>query len=1582
MSAELPADLHARIRALSPVQREALRQRFEANGLPWAYQDEAQTDVDIPLTPAQQQLWVVQQLMPDNAAYHIAFRWRVDGALHLDALSTALAAVVRRHEALRTAFLRDEASGLPVQRVQPAEAVPVSLALCPVADDAEAGDCAARCARQPFDLARPPLLRLHVLPFPDGRHDLVWVWHHLVADGWSRGVMLRELSEAYDAARVGLTPGLPPLPLNWTRWVQAESGWLAGEDCARQTAWWGGQLRDLAPLNLPMDHPRERDSHWQARTVERLLPDLGPALQAAAARCGATPFMFLLTVFAAVLHRLSGQREVAIGVPVAGRHDAQAAALIGFFVNTVVVRTQVPESARFSTWVDQVKHAVADALEHARVPLSRVIDTVQPPREPSRNPLFDVMFQYQDAGYGAQNAQSPSFGGLAIAQSAIGLPHTKFDLTCHALAREQGLWLALEYRTALFDEARIHALIDLFEQTLQAVLEAPRLPIGALPVAGGRDEARLLAFEQGPAPAALEGPWQSFIERFEAQAQATPDALAVDTPDGLHLSYRELDDCAASLASRLRALGIGRESLVGVCLPREPRLMVALLGVLKAGAAYLALDPVLPDERLRYMLQDSCAVMLLTGTEVSARLGAAGPVVATPVMCLDDACTGLRGSVLDEQPGLQAASLREPIVPDQLAYVLYTSGSTGAPKGTLLTHGGLMHYLDWCLARYPLHEGQGAPVNSSIGFDATITGLFGPLLAGRRVSLLLERDPLSLLADAMSAGHGLVKITPAHMQALAPLMSSRPPVAVERLPRAFVIGGEALTESHTGFWQRHYPSIALLNEYGPTETVVGCCVHEAGPDDRGNLPIGRPIQGAAMYILDADLNRVPLGAVGEIFIGGPGMARGYLGRPALSASRFVPDPFWSPGRGAVMYRTGDLACWRADGVMEYLGRIDQQLKLRGHRIEAGEVESALTRIDGIAEAVVGVRQVGLGPALVAWVRPGSADVLPPLEQVRSQLVRWLPPYMVPSHIVPMGSLPLTTNGKVDRGALPLPVIATVVDEGAAALADASSDGGAAGAGQEGPPALADFIRIWREVLGHGNVRPGDNFFDLGGDSISAMQIVAQAQRAGWRIAPASLFEHQTLLAQARVAEPLAAADTSTQVDTQPGEPVPMTPAAWRFLRRVESGQWPKPDHFNQSLLLDVDQAIDPERLRAALQTLPARHAALRLRFTRGEAGAQRDPSAWHVSHAATAELPLSLHDLSDHPAQARPAELDRLVTQAQQGLDLAHGPLLAAHLIRFGDQPSRPEAGQGMRLLLAAHHLVVDGVSWRLLLGDLVAALASPAQGDVHQAPAFATWARHQARPEHQPEARAAQRWHDWLAADGIPPRPAEAPPALEADTREAVQVLDADTTRRLLDAAQGTLKATPEEVLLTALAQTLSAWLRRGPVTLAVEGHGRTAPSHDLSTQPDIAGMVGWFTTEVPLTVTLPTAAPLRQLQALQARWRTRPADAQALGRLHMHGGLLLPVADCGFNHLGRVEFPAMGALRGLAPEAVVAQRCPQGVRDHALQLVTLVDGDQLRMVWRHDAGQHRASLIDQLARRCVANLRTLLSLQSAVAS
>ncbi|MCW5623126.1 MAG: amino acid adenylation domain-containing protein [Burkholderiales bacterium] len=1010
--------LAGRVAALPPAQRELLRAQLEARGIAWtdvaamppsAPGESTASTGELPLSAAQRHLWVVHQLQPDTSAYHIALTWTLTGPLEVPALQQALQQVVERHDALRTVFLARD--GKPYQRVLPH--VACLLGVSDLRAPALAGIEAERIrqnALQPFDLTQAPLVRAQLLRTAEERHVLVLVLHHLVADGWSRGVLLRELAAGYRAAREDRATTAIPLTYQYSDYVRDQQAWLESAECRRQTAYWKTQLAALTPLDLPSDRPRGRAMEQPARTATRTLPStLRPLLRAAGVQCGATPFMLLLTAFDVLLHRYTGRSDIAVGIPVAGRTGPQTADLIGFFVNTLVIRARADAAATFTDWLDIVKRAVADAFDHGDLPLANVVDAVVTTRDPGRNPLFDVMFQYQSDGYRMQNAAAPglAFPGLHMSQDGIELAHTKFDMSWHVLDREDGLLLAVEYRTDLFDDARIERMLDHFTVLVEAALREPARHVGALPLLTEAERTRIAAWQRGPAPVGSGTPaarWAGLVERFERQVDRTPDARAAASPDGA-LSYRDLDAAANRVARHLIDRGVGAESRVGVCLPRTPQLLAMLLGVLKAGAAYVPLDPALPERRLRFMIDDAQLAVLIAGeTEVARLYPVDAGTDGGPALLVPDR----------DRPVLDACAdtrIARSVWPEQLAYVLYTSGSTGTPKGTQLTHGGLMHYLDWCLARYPVAAGQGAPVHSSIGFDATITGLFAPLLAGRAVMLLPDDASLVGLASALRADHGFVKLTPAHLAALPPLLEAQPLPADARLPRAFVIGGEALNESHVSFWRDRYPAIALLNEYGPTETVVGCCVHEVEPGDRGSIPIGRPIAGAALYLLDGHLQPVPVGVTGEICIGGAGVARGYLHRPDLTAERFVPDPFGA--RGCVMYRTGDLARYRSDGVVEYLGRADQQVQLRGYRIEIGEVEAALSRQPEIAETVVVLHVVGAAPALVAYLRvvDGTTVDVPALRQ---RLAQWLPPYMVPGHFVVLDAFALTANGKVDR----------------------------------------------------------------------------------------------------------------------------------------------------------------------------------------------------------------------------------------------------------------------------------------------------------------------------------------------------------------------------------------------------------------------------------------------------------------------------------------------------------------------------------------------------------------------------------------
>ncbi|WP_018410109.1 non-ribosomal peptide synthetase [Methyloversatilis thermotolerans] len=1532
------ASLRARMAALSPAQQALLREQLAARGIALDEAPAALALDELPLSPAQGHLWVVHQLQPEGSAYHIAPAWTLHGELDRDALAAALQVIADRHQALRCEFF--ERDGAPRQRVRDSVHWPLLQESC----DGQALDARLRTlAAAPFDLAQAPLARAHLIRLSATRHVLLLVLHHLIADGWSRGVLLRELGECYGALRAGRAPGLPAPAGDLAGHLQAQQRWLDSAECARQVDYWRGQLAGVAPLDLPTDSARSPASGYASRTVSCTVPaGLRDALQRAARQAGATPFMLLLALYMALLHRYSGRDDIAVGIPVAGRRPLPGgpdpSGLIGFFVNTLVIRARPRRASWLGDWLDAVRQSVAEAFDHADVPFARVVEQCGVARDASRTPLFETMFQYQGEGYRAQNAELISagdsaqgeggFGGLRVEQGWVELAHTKFDLSWHVLERESGLLLAIEYRSALFEHARIEAMLGHFRRLLEAALPAlaarSPLHLGGVDLLSDDEAAWLARTRQcprPPRPIPLATPWRSVVQRFDEQVARTPDAVAADAPACEALSYRALQRRSAQFAHRLIALGVRPEARVGLCLPRRPELMVALLGTLRAGAAYVPLDPVLPDERLRYMCEDAGIAVLVTTREHVARLYGGAP--PCPVLCLDDAD---HLAALDaESDALPARALH----PQQLAYCIYTSGSTGRPKGTLLSHAGLMHYLDWCLAAYPVGEGRGAPVNSSIGFDATITGLYAPLLVGGCVMLLPESDPLATLVDALSAGYSLVKLTPAHLSALQPLVDSAGLAPDARLPGAFVIGGEALTEAHIAFWRSRFPQIQLINEYGPTETVVGCCYYRASEADHGPVPIGYPISGATLHLLDAYMNPVPQGMAGEIFIGGTGMARGYLNRAALSAERFLPDPFASQP-GAVMYRTGDLAVQRADGMVTYLGRADQQLQLRGFRIEPGEIESALCRLPEVAEAVAGVRDLAGGPALIAHVRLHAAGT--DVASLRTRIAQWLPSYMLPSHIVAVDAFPLTPNGKVDRGALPLPEVAAV--GGAAASSDAERR----------------LLEIWRAVLGRDDIGVQDNFFEAGGDSVSAMQIVARARSAGLVLAPADLFEHQTVAAQAMRAQPAVHEEVAEAV----GE-VPLSPLQRAFLAAVDAGAQPQPSHYNQSVLLDVDPAVDDALLARVFAALVHRHPSLRLRYRRGDDG-------WVQTFAALdaqCGVPFEVCATADDEA------LQSTMTGLQRALDIEHGPTMRAALCRSGDGRAR--------LFIAAHHLVIDGLSWRLLLTDLAECHAALAAGGemppAPVAPHYGQWtaALQALRPQFETDAA---YWRSARAA--ALPLPGEGGTGYERDAVTTVCELDETATEALLGEVATRLQAGVDALLLTAAAQAIAQWLHRDTLVFDIESHGRQRIAPTL---PDMSRTVGWFTTISPVRIELPHAAPRVQLAAVRSALAAAPLQGPGHGLLDAAGALDgLPRSEMSVNYLGRIE-TAGGFIRALAPDTVPEQRHPDALRSHALELIALVREGRLQMLWRHVPQRLPVPLVESLARRVQGNLLGLIA-------
>jgi amino acid adenylation domain-containing protein len=1325
---------------------------------------------------AQQRLWFLDQLEPGRAWYNVPALVRVRGLLDVRALERAFDELVRRHESLRTTFAAGQ--GELVQVIGPARAVGLPVdGLEGVPESEREGEALQRARAESwrtFDLASGPLLRVRLFQVAAEEHVLAVTMHHVVSDAWSMAVLIREIGALYEAFSQGRPSPLAELPVQYADFAAWQRLTQSAEIVESQIGYWREALEGVPALNLPADRPRPTLPSGQGGERARLYSkSLADGLRALARTEGATLYMVLLAGFEAVLARHSGQTDFAVGSPIAGRTRWETERLIGFFVNTLVHRADLSGSPSFRELVRRVRQTAFGAYAHQDLPFEQLVAALHPERDTSRSPLFQVMFVLQ-------NAPAPELqvSGLSLCPVPLPSEWSKFDLTLSMTETSEGLAGTLEYSVDLFDDATAERLLGHLETLLDAAARSPDVPIASLPMLSG---AELDALAQWNA-ATAESPDASCVhELFEKQAERCPEAAAVRF-EGQDLSYAELNARANRLAHYLRSLGVGPDVIVGVCLHRTPALVASLLGVLKSGSAYLPLDPSYPAERLDWMLEDARVRVLITDQGIAARLHCDG----AEVVCIDRAAD--RAAIDRQLAGNPAGRPR----PDNLAYVIYTSGSTGRPKGATIVHHGLSNYVSWCVRAYGVAAGEGAPVHSSISFDLTVTSLFAPLAAGRRIDLLAEDEGVEALAGALKgpARYSLVKITPAHLQLLTTQLR---PEEARGKTGAFVIGGEQLDAATLAFWRANAPETALVNEYGPTETVVGCCVYTVAPDDpeTGDVPIGRPIASTRLYVLDAALRRVPSGVTGELYIGGAGVARGYLRRPALTAELFLPDPF-APEPGARMYRTGDLARWRAHGVMEFLGRTDQQVKIRGYRIELGEVEACLRGHASVREAVAVVRrQDAVDARLVAYVVPRDETALS-IGELRAWLRERLPDYMVPSAFAVLASLPLTPNGKVDREALP-----------------ALEAGGALGGSVHVAPrtAIEEVVAsVWAEVLGCDQRGLGidDEFFELGGHSLLATRVVSRLRDALRVEVPLRwLFDAPTLGGLARRLEGVLAGDG----DGLP-EPIPRVPrdrplpasysqeSLW-FLDQLAPGR----PTFNTGGAVRILGPLEADALSRAFDEIVRRHDTLRTSFA-VESGrpVQKIAPPGSRGHA------LRLIDLGDRGEGERLAEARRLAAEElRRPFELARGPLARAELLRLSE-------GDHV-LVLAMHHIVTDGWSLNVAARELLTLhdafrrdLPSPLPELPVQYADYAVWQRSRLAGERLDEL--ISHWSSRLA--GVPPLelPTDRPrPAVRSGRGGLVSFrLDAGLagSLRTLARAEG---ATPFMILLAAFQTLLSRY-------------------------------------------------------------------------------------------------------------------------------------------------------------------------------
>ncbi|MFI9050849.1 amino acid adenylation domain-containing protein [Streptomyces sp. NPDC053427] len=1525
----------------------------------------ADRDRPLPLSFAQARMWFLDEFEPGNAAYNAGGVLRLSGPLDTGALSAALSALVRRHEVLRTTF--DTADGEAVQRIGAPYDVPVPLAeptaADPAAREAELQAILRAEIAVPFDLRRGPLLRALLVRAAEDEHALAVTMHHIVTDGWSMGVVARELGALYDAAlecgsrdaaEVLAHSGLAPLSVQYADYAVWQRDHLSGAELERQLDFWKLELDHVAPLELPTDRPRPpvRGSAGALYTF-----GLSPAATAGLARTaqdhGASLFMAVTALSQLVLARWSGQRDIALGTLSSGRDRGEVEDLIGFFVNTLVLREDVDENLPFGEFLDSVRETVLAAFAHGEVPFERVVDAVVAERDLSRPPLVQALIAFQNTP-----AEPLHLHGLKLSEQPLARDFSLFDLTLNYWEEDGALRGSVEYSTDLFDEPTIARLTGHLATLAEALTapEATERPMATLPMLTAPERTRAAADRTGarhPLPDA------TVMDLFENRAARTPDAPAVVSDDAA-LTYAELNERANRLARHLITLGVGPEDVVAVSMPRSAGLLTALYAVLKAGAAYLPVDPAYPAERIAALLSDARPVCVITQR-------AAGLLVrldeGTHHLVLGDPATR---TALAAQPGgdLTDADRRAPLRPGNAAYVIYTSGSTGRPKGVVVPHTGLANYLRWCEGSYPGIRG-GAVLHSSVSFDLTVTTLFAPLIAGGTVyvSDLEDLDP-RLWSEAGRPVPTFLKATPSHVG----LLESLP---AEVLAEGdLVVGGEQLLGESLTAWRAAHPGATVVNEYGPTEATVGCVVHSLTPQDpdpAGAVLIGTPSWNMRAHVLDALLRPVPVGVPGELYVAGAQLARGYLGRPELTAERFVADPFGEPG--ARMYRTGDLVRWTADGGLEYQGRTDDQVKIRAHRIELGEVEAALAAAPGVGQVCVLAAEGPGGLRLVGYAAPRPDGPAPDAAAVKEFAARSLPEYMVPTALVVLPELPLTINGKVDRAALPAPEAATA---------------GPAPADLPTTDTQRRLAGIFAELLGLEAVGLDDGFFDLGGDSILSIQLVARSRRAGLPLTSKEVFRSGTVRALAELIDaagradekpeegPRAATDATAEARTGASAeagpsagPAPLTPVQHWFFDAYRTA----PQHYNMSVLLELAPDADLGALTRAVEAVTARHEALRMRFPQDGERVQR-PAPGLVP------VPLDREDLSGIPEEEVAGSVDRAVAAAQSSLDLARGPV--ARAVLFDGGTAHPS-----RLLLVAHHLVTDAVSLRILLADLAAAYGQARAGEpVSVAPVptpFTGWAARLSDHAAGGALNAELRYWEGVVEKNSATLPVDSRGAntVSSEAEYTVELTESET-EALLRTAPGAHRVRTEALLLTALGATLSEWTGGDGITVDIEGHGRDEIFDDI----DLSRTVGWFTTLYPVHLARPTGNdPRAKAKAMGRQLRDIPGRGLGYGALrYLAGAPSLTAAATPqviFNYLGRFdEAPADGRESGpfSAVLPAVAQQSGQGERPHLLDIAGAVSGQQFRLTLRYSTEVHREKTIAELAERFLRELRTLL--------
>ncbi|HEX2868126.1 MAG TPA: amino acid adenylation domain-containing protein, partial [Ignavibacteriales bacterium] len=1192
----------------------------------------------------------------------------------------------------------------------------------------------------------------------------------------------------------------------------------------------------------------------------------------------------------------------------------------------------------FRELIKEVRQTSLEAYTYQDLPFEMLVEALEPERTLSHSPIFQVMFALENAPVEEYEFTSD----LRLFPHEVHSMTSKFDLTLFISEKsEDEISMAFEYSTDLFEKETIERMFRYYTAILERVLMDCDLVVSQIPLLSHEEEKAVLK-KIAEAHTAKFSFSEMLPEAFEKTASLKRDSTALVFMEN-NITFDELNSRSNMLAHYLIERGIGPETVVGIALKKSPELIMSLLAVLKSGGAYLPLDSNYPEERLQYIIKDSKLKLLITEKELVSKFG-----------------TGIDSTVLIDlqRDEIEKKSGLNPVIdrphPDNLAYIIYTSGSTGMPKGTMITHRNLMNYLSWCVGEYPLNEMTGSIFHLSISFDAAVTSIYPALLSGSPVKIITEDKDIYRLGKELCEGGtiGTLKITPAHMDVLTEQLKNTETDKENGDSffslKAFVVGGENLTRKQIAYYQNNYPETLIYNEYGPTEAAVGCVVFEASKSrTEGSVPIGRVIPGVYVYILDENLNLAAENIPGELFIGGIGLSRGYLGKADLTAEKFIPDPF-SSAPGMRLYKTGDKVRLLRDGNIEFMGRLDEQVKLHGYRIEPGEIESVLKQHSAVKEALVLKHKAE--EKLVAYLIPKNENT-PELKEMRQYLKMRVPAYMVPSIFMFIEQFPLTVNGKIDRKKLPEPKLErTEMTSGYLA-----------------PASEAELLMtsIWQSVLNIDHIGVTDNFFELGGDSIISIQLVARANDAGFRLTPKDIFQNPTIKALAAFAGNGRIVDAPQTAVT--GE-IPLSPVQnWFFSQQLFNMHY-----NNQSILFEVDDTLDSGALEMVLKEIFAHHDALRIHFSVKN-------GKWEQFNRGTdANVPLVRVDISDCPDEDLPVKIEKLATEFQASLDICNEPLRAVYF----------DSGKNRKnyLLIAVHHLLIDAVSWRILLEDFQTAYQQALQGRQIRLPlktsSFMEWSKRLIMYAQSPEITAEYAF--WLklrnAAPDIIPADYQSDENLEGEARTIRNSLEAENTRTLLKELPAVLNAEIIHPLLTALLRAFRSKTGKSGLLIELESHGRI----DIFPGLDVSRTIGWFTSIYPVYLNLENSDGLKEsVEKVKSQLSSITNNGIGFGMLKYLSNdesvrsamQLLPQPEISFNYLGQFG-QSTSADSSILPVLLSRglERDPNNKRIYQIEITAAVVNGRLEMEWSYNGKKYNENTILNLAGAYMEEIRSIV--------